>query len=275
MLLVDGCNLRELPRTKYNRIHSTMKSHQTPALWLLIKLLLLALSIGEAKKRDELPERRKLGLNVFDAAELRKNLASQRTEYKDPFENEPRINMVPARSNNYELARHKTQTTDAGQTAVLVQGIGLEVTEVALDEIVEQQPVLDIELSGKGKGGKGKGSDGRSKGSKSSQSKSKGKGDPSIKSMKSSSMMSYTHFPTVSPTPHSGPSNPGGTNYPTPTSGLTDKPSCPPSTGFFPSDVSDFFGKPPTGDSNDLANELNNALNQIQVPAEFNQECVV
>jgi hypothetical protein len=251
-----------------------MKNHQIQACWLLLQLLLLGLSIGEAKKeRGELPERRKLGINVFDAAELRKNLASQRTEYKNPFENEPSINKVQPRSNTYELARHKTQTAHDEQTVLTLS----VTTEVALDQVVEvhSTPVLDIDLSGKGKGGKGKGSDGRSKGSKSSQSKSKGKGDASVTtggSMKGS-MMTYTDFPTISPVPHFDSSD--GTGGPTPTSGLTNKPSCPPSTGFFPPDVSGFFGKPPVGDSSDLSNELNNALNEIQVPGAFNQQCGV
>jgi hypothetical protein len=116
----------------------------------------------------------------------------------------------------------------------------------------------------------------KSKATSKSTSTSKSKGTSKSMMSKSKSVMSSyksyykTEHPTVSPTVVTeAPTAAATTAAPV----LTDKPTCAPDSGFFPPDVSDFF-QASTGDASDLQNELNNALSEIQVPSEFDSQCV-
>lgn len=243
-------------------------------------LLPLCLALAHAKRRGEqpngskpLPNRRALLGNVFaDTDALRHSLSTQRQPYQDPFKDEPKIKNLAARTQARQREFRKMGTTrDAHEP------------ETAADE-----PMLDLDLRGKGTGvgkmvmraknassGSSKGktsySSGKGKG-KGMSSKSKTKGASKASAMSKSRSMSRptrTDFPTF--VPSSKPTI-AGTVGPTPAPVATGKPTCA-NTGFFPPDVSGFFGAP-MGDGSDLQNELDSTLNQIQVPSEFSDQCV-
>ncbi|CAB9497849.1 expressed unknown protein [Seminavis robusta] len=225
--------------------------------------------------RGELEEggafKRRSLINIFEAAELRKELARKRKAYEDPFRDEPRVISIPSRATHstIQLDRDFRKTNRQGRD-------GHEApTEVAMEEIMMEEHVYYA--SSRSKSRKGKGGKGKSKSaSKSRKSKGKGKGRSPVastsrsKGMMAMSVIVYTPSPTYVPTPQVTIPE---TDAPTVTPVITDKPTCAPTNGFFPPDVSGFFGQP-SGDGSDLQSELDNALNEIQVPSEFVEQCV-
>lgn len=214
-----------------------------------LTILPLCIALADAKKRGEQsgwPLQRERALlengNVFGSDALRHSLSTQRQPYQDPFLDEPKApNLnLSARKRQFEFrAGHEEESADEGS------GKGYSSSSSSRSKSKSK--------------GKGKGS---SKSTMSSKSGGKGM-------MSKSSGMSRTRHPTFEPKTKMP--TPSPTVGPTPVG--TGSPTCSPISGFFPPDVSDFF-QAPTGDDSDLQNELNSALNDIQVPSEFEQQCV-
>lgn len=216
------------------------------------------------------------------ADELRHSLANQRTAFQggaSPFKDELNIPGLSgrndARARQFRMMNNGRDKHDAAETTDPAADTHTD----ALDGVVSV-PMLDSVLTGKGgrKGmmmmmtmssrSKGKGKGGSSSSSRSrSKGKGKGKGSKSkgkSKGMRSSDSSDKRH-PTFMPTTMAG--------APTQAPRLTDKPTCAPSSGVFPQDVSGFF-QAPTGTSSQLQKEIDSALSEIQVPSEFQEQCV-
>lgn len=193
--------------------------------------------------------------NVFDADELRHSLTTQREPYQDPFRGEPKVNTFSARKN-------------ARQGEFRKMKMSYYYEELA-DNGDATGPLLDLHL-GKGKGNQGS--------SKSSSKGSKGMSKSMMGKSKSaySAKMNTPNLPVLTVFPTIGPSSFGSeSSAPTTPAELTDKPTCFPPSSLTP-DVSGFFQAPPAdgGEGNALQNELDSALNEIQVPGSFQTQCV-
>lgn len=219
-------------------------------------LLLLLVTLVESKMRGEqdavTTQQHRSLINVFDAAALRNSLSTQRKPYQDPFRDEPSTNNLARRKHarQHEFGNMKSSKSYS-------------------DSDASEQPMLDLELRGNGKG-KGKsmmGSKSKSTSKISSSSKSKMTGMSKGRGSRSTSKSVDAEHPTFSPTESNL------TESPAPTV-ATDKPTCAPNSGAFPPDVSDFFQAPSGDESSDLQNELDSALSEIQVPSQFEQQCV-
>ena len=207
------------------------------------------------------------------ADELRHSLANQRTAFQgstSPFKDELNIPGLTGRNDVRARQFRKMMNGRDNHDAAETTSAATDTHTNALDGVVSV-PMLDSVLSGKGSGkgmmsmssrskGKGKGgsssSSSRSKGSRTSKSKGKSR------SMTSSDSVDH---PTYMPTTMVG--------APTQAPRLTDRPTCAPSTGVFPEDVSGFF-QAPTGTSSQLQKEIDSVLSEIQVPSEFEDQCV-
>lgn len=192
--------------------------------------------------------------NVFNSNALRESLSTQQQSYSNPFRDESTVK-------NLDLATRKNNRQREFRMRAARDGH---------EEATADEPSLNLNL-GKGKGNiamRGKSSNSKSKGkgkSKSTKdSKSKGR-SKSRGSAMSASMVTATGFPTFAPSHQA-------IGVPTSSPAVTPV-ACSPTSTFFPPDVRDFF-QAPSGDSSDLQNELDSALTQIQVPSEFEQQCV-
>ena len=222
-------------------------------------LLLLSLSLGIALAGGEHDERILLG-NVFSSEALKNSLSSQMPPAAaDPFRNEPKIKESSLASRKFSRQpRNRKPLARAGHAA----------------SNSHPEPVL--ELVGKGGHSSSSSSKSKGKGGKGmSKSKSKSKSKSSSRSRMSKGQPprppTTTTFPTFGPSLVPAPS-PSVSAAPSLLSG-TATPTCSPTSGFFPPDVSGFFGAP-SGESSALQTELDAALTQIQVPSEFGQQCV-
>lgn len=221
------------------------------------------------KEGSSFEANRRLLDSLQRADELRHSLANQRTAFQggaSPFKDE--LSIPGLQGHNDARARqfrkmmmsrnnHAAATTETHSDMANLNGV---VTVPMLDSVLSSKGMMTTSGRSKGKG-KG-GSSSRSKGSSSSKGKGKGKGKS--KGM-SSIPSSRTHHPTFSPTTMVG--------APTQAPRLTDRPTCAPSSGVFPEDVSGFF-QAPSGDSSQLQKEIDSALTEIQVPSEFQEQCV-
>ena len=264
-------------------------------------LLLLCLPVAQTKRRgvkrvrklEKAPRKRELN-NIFDVDTLRHSLQAQRDRvpYEDPFQGEPTLHLKhDGRTREFrkkKSAKKKTHATAETITATTTTTTTTttSATTPRASKSAKDAPVLHVASKGKGKSkstsysayynsggssskskgkGKSKGS-GKSKATgKSGKSGSKGK-SASVAKKKSKSMMK-SYYETKHPTP--APSGSGNL----PPSTVTPRPTCPPGSGFFPPEVSGFFGSQ-TGSSGGLQQELDSILNQIQVPNEFGDQCL-
>ena len=228
-----------------------MKSFRFNLLLLLPFCLTLMTQAKMRGEREGSPfqKNRRLLDSVLSADALRHSLGTQRASFQaTPFKDEL---SVPGLSGRKDARARQFRKMKSARDTVA--------PETATDTTT---PMLDIVLAGKG--GKSKGM----MGTMSSKSKGKG-GMSSTKSKGKSKGMKSTSsadkgLPTIAPTVH--------IPAPTQTPMLTDKPTCAPSTGVFPQDVSGFF-QAPSGETSQLQKELDSALSEIQIPSEFERQC--
>ena len=204
--------------------------------------------------------RRNLG-NIFASDALRHSLPAQKEPlqlYHNPFLDEPSTKNIEAR--NFEFRK-----MHSGDVLVLEE---VEVVDTAPDLYL-------VKGKGKGKGGSysSKGSKSKSKGRSKASQASKSKMTSKGKGKGGSVFGPVTDHPTFSPTT-TKPPNLTASPAPTVTPELSERPTCAPNGGVFPPDVSDFFQAPSGGERSDLQQELDNALKEIQVPTEFQEQCV-
>ena len=222
------------------------------------------------KEGSSFEKNRRLLDSLQRADELRHTLANQRAAFQggtSPFKDE--LNIPGLTGRNDARARqfrkmmmsrnnHADATTQTQADMAELNGV---VTVPMLESVLSSKGMMASSTSkGKGKGG----SSSRSKGSSASRSKGKGKGKGRSKGASSSRSSSLDH-PTYSPTTMVG--------APTQAPRLTDRPTCAPSSGVFPEDVSGFF-QAPSSSSSQLQKEIDSALAEIQVPNEFQEQCV-
>jgi hypothetical protein len=222
-------------------------------------VLPLCIWVAHAKTRGEqngwpFPHDRALLGNVFNSGSeaLKQSLSTQRLPYQDPYFDEPK-------TKNLDLVSRQRNRQNEFQ-----------VRNMGTSRDAHEDPAPETSSSSTKSKSKGKGmSKSKSKSTMSTKSKSKG-------TMSTGGGMSVTSAPTLAPTltvTEAPTLSPTGTPTLPPTPVATDVPTCSPTTGFFPPDVSGFF-QAPSGDSTDLQDKLNSALNDIQVPSEFEQQCV-
>lgn len=257
--------------------------------------------------------KRELNGNIFDIDALRHSLQTQneRVPYQDPFLGEPTLNHLDiehdARNHAFRNRHKKSAKKSLSVTAKTAKsGKATKEPQAAADS------VLHLATKGKGKSkrkssyetiaassslskSKGKGKSGKSSyysyssasgksgkssyyyhssasgksGKSRSRSSGKGKGKGKRKSVIAKGSYYFTKHPTIAPTVDPGTPSP----MTMPPTSLAPRPTCPPGSGFFPEDVSDFFGMP-SSSSGSLEDELNDALNQIQVPGGFADQCI-
>jgi len=221
------------------------------ALLLVLLPLCLTVTLTEAKTRGERLDNKRRKL--VDIDRLRDALGLGTPYPATPYKNE--LN-VPSLTGRNDARARQFQMTH-------------EIYQVAADT-TDTEPMLHVVLPrSEGKGGGYK--MGMMMGaSRSGSSKSKGKGGSSKKSKGSKDSRSipkpksYEEFPQ----PTLFPTFPGPTTPPP----LTDKPTCAPNTGVFPSDVSDFF-QAPAEPASELEKEIDSVVNEIQVPDELREQC--
>lgn len=236
---------------------------------MYIVLLLHASSVHGANRQRMRRRQRILKMTSKSKNEYRQ--PAQRAAPADPFWDEPRVA-------NYGTARAQPRAghedvivyTHTAEDVVTTTTTATQATATTTTGMPSQPPVHVVVVpeyipvyhyNGKG----------ASKSKSTSKSKSKGKGGSKSRSK---SRFVFNTFPPTGGTAQpsqvaTGPSRPPSTLLPGPT--------CPPTIpteGFFPPSVGGFFQAQPEEIAN-LQQQLESTLEEIQVPNEFNDECVV